>query len=713
MRKKQLFALILTGALTVGMAPSAAFAAEDAGALSIEGEAENGAGEDGAVTPTDPAENPDAGSEGGENGGETGDGSGETGEGGEATPTPEEPQQPTDTPEDTPTPEPEEEEGNLPQNKENPESTATPTPELKAGAGSIIMNDATYNTLAEAVAAATATMEDPEPSKIIISGDLEIDATVTIPAGKNVLIVAATENTTITRKEGFKGDLFNVDSATLQLGAGTVDAQGQAQPGSLTVDGSQEDTTAVEGSLIAVSNGGTFALLDGVTLTGNMTSANGGAIRNEGGNVALIGGTITGNSAASGGAVYSTGLVIVQGTVKVTENKAADNLTENNIVLSGETAVINVAGAMTDSQIGVTVADGAEGVQVVALAPGVEDVKLADVLSQFTYDVEGFAIDEEGKLKTTEVTPSPTPTEALKLKGIDMKWTSRTSARITCNSNKDGWYYAGWVTRGSKAPTFDLEKEGVAVKADRNFTIDFTDLDPNKAIDVYVRVKDKEDNLSKKMLFKLDESIRPGLTPTPTGRAPIIPKVGESVVQGLDNPLEFYPGRFYKFTVIGAGTQNNDPVQGDVKWVPKYWAMSANPAEDKKNRSWEIGAKGGITEAGVYNIYIFFQKNEYDGEQWQELDTIEYARYQFKSAAISITPTPTVQGQQGNGSNESGDGSDPETKTANGEVTGATSTTGAVSTADESPIGSMMTLAMVSLLAGGYVLVRRRKKVNE
>ncbi len=34
----------------------------------------------------------------------------------------------------------------------------------------------------------------------------------------------------------------------------------------------------------------------------------------------------------------------------------------------------------------------------------------------------------------------------------------------------------------------------------------------------------------------------------------------------------------------------------------------------------------------------------------------------------------------------------------------------AVSTADESPIGTMSVLAALSLLAGGYVVVRKRKK---
>ena len=37
----------------------------------------------------------------------------------------------------------------------------------------------------------------------------------------------------------------------------------------------------------------------------------------------------------------------------------------------------------------------------------------------------------------------------------------------------------------------------------------------------------------------------------------------------------------------------------------------------------------------------------------------------------------------------------------------------AVSTADESPIGTMSALAALSLLAGGYIVVRKRKKEEQ
>ena len=44
------------------------------------------------------------------------------------------------------------------------------------------------------------------------------------------------------------------------------------------------------------------------------------------------------------------------------------------------------------------------------------------------------------------------------------------------------------------------------------------------------------------------------------------------------------------------------------------------------------------------------------------------------------------------------------------EKANGSSSKSAVSTMDESPIGTMATLAVLSLLAAGYILIRKRKK---
>lgn len=712
MRRKQLLAFLMAGTLAVSMVPCTAFAEEDTEIQmqSAEEPSENTASESVEESVEEIVEEP----------------SDEPVE--EPVETPEEiPAEPTETPAEEPAVTPTEEPGQneeIPQNTEGDaqvaqetQATPTPTPEEVAVNGIMIGTQA-YATLEEAIAAVPDS-SDPsgEATKILISGDIELSASVTVPSGKNVVITAVGEVTSIERAVGFTGSMFTVSGGTLQLAIGTTEATEStpAVTGSLTVDGSTEEGSAVEGSIVEVT-GGYFGLSDGVTLTNNITSQKGGAIRNTAGTVVLMGGSITANQAEEGGAVYSEGPVAVQGTVNVRSNIRTAGLEENNISLNGESAVISVTGALTGSSIGVSVVDAAAGRQVVTIPAPVEGMALADVLEQISYEGDDtFVIDEEGKLKSTEATPTPTPEAALKLKGISIDWTSYNSVKVECNSNKDGQYYVTWVKKGSKAPTFDAGKKDGDVVADYNIIAYVTDL-PDEEVDIYVCVQDKDGN-HKAMKFEPNYKKRPSAPVTPTpDHVPVVPKVTESVVQGLESPLKFYPNTFYDFKVIGAGTQNNNPGTGDVKWVPLYWSTAANPSDSQKHTSWKIGAANGIKDAATYNLYVFFQKYIYDGNTWQPTDTVESATYKFQSAEITITgtPTPTVYGQTGgDGTYDTGTGSDDTTAQDNSAEAADATTKSAVSTADESPVGSMTMLAFMSLLAGGYVLSRKRKKENE
>ena len=64
---------------------------------------------------------------------------------------------------------------------------------------------------------------------------------------------------------------------------------------------------------------------------------------------------------------------------------------------------------------------------------------------------------------------------------------------------------------------------------------------------------------------------RPAAAATTTTRPAKTYKVSESAVTGLDGELKFFPGKFYEFTVTGAGMDNTSPVQGDERWYPVYW----------------------------------------------------------------------------------------------------------------------------------------------
>ena len=297
------------------------------------------------------------------------------------------------------------------------------------------------------------------------------------------------------------------------------------------------------------------------------------------------------------------------------------------------------------------------------------------------------------------------------VKWIAFEWTSHTSAVAKFVTTKSGKLYYAWVTRdeagNSKIPDIYNSGNSIETGADREISIYLNDLDPDNAIDLYVRFKDNNGIETVPLKLNLKEENRPA-----EGHNPKSYKVSDSRVYGLDDPLEFYPNTFYEFRVVGAGTDNDNPGEQDVKWVPLYWSTSANPSDSQKHSAWKIGSAKGINKDATYNLYVFFQKYVYTGGQWQQTDTIESAVYQFKSAKLTPTGTPGADGSYGGDQT----GSNPDA-TITGEASATSSNGGngtrsrnAVSTADNSPVGTMSALAVASLLAGGYVIVRRRKK---
>lgn len=336
------------------------------------------------------------------------------------------------------------------------------------------------------------------------------------------------------------------------------------------------------------------------------------------------------------------------------------------------------------------------------------------------------AIDVYVSIKGTDGTVSTPKKIALdeakrpaNVRWVGFSWINHTSANVTLISNKSGTCYYKWVSRnsdGTSATPKDLTSTGkqTTFTADKKFNIGLEDLDSDNPIDLYIQIKDKNGVLTNPLKIAFKEDFRPKVadpTPTNTPNA-YIPDVKESIVQGLDEAIQFYPNQFYEFTVIGAGTTNQDPNEGDVKWVPVYWSTAANPTQSQMHTAWKIGSAKGINKDATYNLYVFFQKYVYTGGQWQQTDTIESAVYQFKSAKLTPTGTPGADGSYGGGQT----GSDLNA-TITGEASATSSNGGngtrsrnAVSTADNSPVGTMSALAVASLLAGGYVIVRRRKK---
>ena len=368
-----------------------------------------------------------------------------------------------------------------------------------------------------------------------------------------------------------------------------------------------------------------------------------------------------------------------------------------------------------------------------SIAPTVDKMSKGKNVSEnkdFTISLKDLdannAIDVYVSIKGTDGTVSTPKKIALdeakrpaNVRWVGFSWINHTSANVILISNKSGTCYYKWVSRnsnGTSATPKDLTSTGkqTTFTADKKFNIGLEDLDSDNPIDLYIQIKDKNGVLTNPLKIAFKEDSRPKVAdPTPTNTPNVyIPEPKDSEVFGLEEPIQFYPNVAHEFQVIGAGTTNESPNEGDVKWVPLYWSTSSNPSKKNQYDSWKIVSKNGIDKEATYNIYIFFKKYIYTGGQWFETDTIESAVWQFRSAKLTPTGTPGADGSYGGGQT----GSDPNA-TITGEASATSSNGGngtrsknAVSTADNSPIGTMSALAVASLLAGGYVIVRRRKK---
>ena len=112
--------------------------------------------------------------------------------------------------------------------------------------------------------------------------------------------------------------------------------------------------------------------------------------------------------------------------------------------------------------------------------------------------------------------------------------------------------------------------------ADKNTTFEVVAKNvPEKNSWLIVVAKAKDNGYIDYLQIKLNMKNRPGqVVPTVTTRAPRKYKVTESKVTGLENPLKFFPKKFYDFQVVGAGQNDTKPISGDERWIRFYVQVS-------------------------------------------------------------------------------------------------------------------------------------------
>ena len=779
MRRKQLFAIILAGALAAGSAPAAVFAAEsDVAAMSEEGTGDAGFEEAGSEDGSSDAETPvtdggDAATD------ETPADNTTTDEPpADNTTTDEPPAADNTTTDETPATgdaaadaTPTEEAQTQEQTEENKEvdKQEGETPTETAG---IVLADAegnqildqdgkamSYTTLEEAVAGAEAySAAHPDAAVYIqLTESIELDKTITVSGKVNIRAVKT--GVTISRKKDgtFTGTMFSVsgEGGQLQFFADSENGAALTVSGALPMNDIVE--TEAEGAIVDVQSNGTFVLNSGVTLTGNNYTGGGAAINCNGGTLMLAGGSVTNNISGDKGAVYSNTDISMLGDASVIGNKNIKDK-DSNVYLGGDEAKLILTktkdvGILTGKST-FTHAKAQAGRNVISgTTSAITKAEFEAAIKNITYDDTNYTLKADlTKFSVTLEEKKDTPTTEVDYKVTykrnTAKWRSHTVAQANFTTTATcEWAYMVVNTqkRGKDGKVHysilpSQLSEFTKAAANTEFTVVAENI-PEKASTIIVVTRlNKNDTKYQHAIANLSESTRPAKEKKDdnnnnnnnTQQTKRTHKVTEGRVEGLDEPIKFFSKRYVPFTAIGAGTEDSgDYVNGDERWIPEYWTFEGS---NTTHKTWSIGGsngKGVQPKNGVsqeFTILIYCKKQVYNGKTFQ--DTAVEDCFPWKFTAASYTDEEEKQWLRDNGyitddtdgdndgsGNGSGNGSgaggtDAEltaTAAASAKDAGSKSKS-AVSTADESPIGTMSVLAALSLLAGGYVVVRKRKK---
>ena len=763
MRRKQLFAIILAGALAAGSAPAAVFAAEsDMAAMSEEGVGNAGSEEAGSEDGSSDAEAPVT------DGADAADAATDTpaadntttnetpaadNTGAAETPAAEDPATADTTlPEEVQTQEQTEE--NKEVNPQEGESTETVEDTgiviadadgnpVKDAAGNVVY----YKTLQEAVDAVEAYSEtNPDATTIRITKPVVLDKTIEI-TGKKVFIQAAAAGVTMSRKtegEAFTGTMFSVtgENSQLQLFAdGTEDA-------TLTVSGkcSEDGAVSAAGTIVDVSDNAGFGLNPKVTLTENDYAAGGAAINCNNGKIAFAGGTVTGNTVGTKGAVYSNTDVSIEGDTSITRNDG-----DKNIVLDGAAKLV-VKKALTGKSSFSHIGEKA-GLEVIKADEGVSKDDFTAAVKNISYENSSkyeYSTASDGlSVSLKEVTKVPDSGDEQKKYTLTYKsgkWDEKdhNTFHATCTATDDCEWAYFWVD--SSATLQEINATYVAMKsklkftatsANRTFTVTAKDAPESASKMVVVTRRNTTEKAKavtinpykKELLKKRAAAASDNNNNNSNTQKARTHKVTEGTVSGLEGSIKFFPGKVYTFTPKGGGQDDASPyVTGDERWVPAYWTFSLS-TEAERHTKWQISAPKGQQLKGrgsvTYTMYIYCTKEVYNGKNWEATDVVEPYKAKFTAveytdkelanylAELSGTPAQDDadggDGRDGSGGDGGTDAELTATAAASAKDAGSKSKS-AVSTADESPIGTMSVLAALSLLAGGYVVVRKRKK---
>lgn len=509
-----------------------------------------------------------------------------------------------------------------------------------------------YKTLQDAIDAIPEYSENnPNTATIQLHKSIVLDKTTRI-INKHI-IIQAVGNISITRDsdDNFKDCMINVVGKDGQLQF-FADAFSDS---SLTISGLP---TSDKVEIIDVFDAA-FALHSGVTLKDNNYTAGGSAITCHNGTLVLAGGNITGYFGGID-AIYSNTDVYVQGDINInTSNGSGISLSQNEN--SGNAKLI-ITDTLT-GKISFVHACEKNGLEVIKAGNNISTEKFQSSLKKISYKnasiydlsttADSLSVFLKRKRTEDSVTPSTPDCDYTLTYAGSLKWKSHSSLNAQYTATADcEWSYFFVDSNASSSTittTYNALKNTLkftSVHANVPFMVSVDNVPETDSKLIVVTRLSTSTNRVKALVLNLSKASIKNSRPPKAEQIPSIRpartyKVTESTVTGLEEPLKFYPGATYSFTVTGAGQNDNAPfVSGDERWIPTYWTLSSDNSADK-HTSWKISSPKGFSEKKTFSMYIYFNKQIYDGKQWGDNGNVEYKEISFTSQEYHEEELPT------------------------------------------------------------------------
>ena len=165
-------------------------------------------------------------------------------------------------------------------------------------------------------------------------------------------------------------------------------------------------------------------------------------------------------------------------------------------------------------------------------------------------------------------------------------------------------------------------------------------------------------------------------------RGPIVSDASKNTITGISSDGSYTTETKITFTAVGAGTDIENPIKGDVRYLPLNW-------EVLESRSWDkapYSATFRMGKSGNYTLTVTYNQQKFDGSNWVNTGTQDTKQVNFTvAAAPNQTLTPAADKSEANQKN-------------------------AVKTGDNTPILPFVIILVIAVVLIAGILVYRNKK---